>query len=176
MEQSKIYGYDVDGFDDVTDALMRMINSYPGLDVDERFVFSDIPKEEGLTVIASGGSAIIEHHESITDHVWEVCAYPFSVVYRASGLAERRKIAVKEWMDTLSRWMTRQTVTINGEQYHLDFWPRLACVDDPKRGKQERWIKTILRQSPAYLNSVNEDKSENWVMDLVIQYQNEFDR
>lgn len=167
MEEIKNLGFDVDGFDYVSTALLDTINSFPGLEPGEKFTFSTVPNEEGMTVIASAGSAVIEHHESITDHVWEICAYPFTVVYRTSGLASGRKVTVKEWMDSLARWLTRQTVKIGGTEYHLERWPVL---------EGDRRIKTIIRQSPAYLASVNEDKSENWVMDLVIQYHNEFDR
>ena len=167
MDEVKKFGFDFDGFDYVTNALMSLINSFPGLDEGERFTFATIPNEDGLSVIASSGSFIIEHHESITDYVWEVCAYPFTVIYRASGLNQSRKIAAKEWMDTLAKWLTRQTVWINGQEYHLEKWPALS---------EGRRIKTITRQSPAYLASINEDTSENWVMDLIIQYHNEFER
>ena len=166
MEDKK-YSYDVDGFDYLTDALMKTINTFPGLEPEERFSFSRIPNEEGLSVIASAGAVIIDHHESITDHVWETCAYPFTIVYRASGPNERRKIGIKEWLDTLAKWLTRQKVKIAGVEYQLERFPALS---------EGRRINTITRQSPAYLASVNEDKSENWVMDLVIQYHNEFDR
>lgn len=161
------YRQDVDGFDYVTNALMNMVNNYPGLDVDERFEFSTVPVEDGMSVVASSGSFILEERESITGHVTQLCAYPFMVVYRASGLSQKRKIASKEWLDTLAKWLTRQDVSINGTEHKLEKWPVLT---------NGRKIMNIERQSPAYLGSINEDKSENWVMDLVIQYRNEFDR
>lgn len=158
---------DIDGFEFVTNALMDMINRFPGLEDGERFNFSTIPTEEGLSVIASSGSFIYQEQESITGHVWQTCLYPFMVVCRASGLNQSRKIATKEWLDTLGRWLVKQPVLLNGQTYVLEEWPKLSG---------DRIIKNIIRQTPAYLGGINEDKSENWVMDMQIQYRNEFDR
>lgn len=166
MEQQQSYGYDISGFDDVTHALMDMINRFPGLEENERFAFSTIPSEEGLAVIPSNGSFIEEHHVSVTDHVWEVCAYPFTVLYKASGLNEKRKMNVKEWMDTLAKWLARQTIVIDDSPYRLGRWPFLSG---------DRRIKEIIQNTPAYLASINEDKSENWVMTMTIKYHNEYD-
>ena len=166
-DQNQNIRQDVDGFEYVTNALIDTINRFPGLEDGEEFTFSTIPTEEGLSVIASSGSFIYQEQESIIGHVWQTCLYPFMVVYRASGLNQTRKIAAKEWLDTLGRWLVRQPVSINGQTYVLDEWPKLT-------GGRE--IRNIIRQTPAYLGGINEDKSENWVMDLQIQYRNEFDR
>ena len=145
---------------------METINLYPGLLPGERFEFSMMPENTVLSVIASSGSFIVEEHVSITDHVWQTCAYPFMVVFRASGLNSKRKVEAKEWMDTLAEWLCRKAVKIKGETYKLAKWPKL---------EGDRRISLISRQTAAYLGGENEDKSENWVMDMVIQYTNEFD-
>lgn len=167
MEQHKTFFQDQEGYVHITTALMDMANSYPGLQEDDRFMFSELPHEDGLSIIATSGSFIVEERESITGHVRQMCAYPFTVVYRASGLNQKRKMEAKEWLDTFSRWLTRQDVSINGKLYKLENWPQLD-------GGRE--IRNVLRQSPTYLASINEDKSEDWVAALVIQYRNEFDR
>lgn len=167
MPEEVKYPQDVENFPYVTDALMTTINTFPGLEEDEHFAFSMMPSEAGLSVIASSGSFIMEERVSITDHVMQNCVYPFMVVYRASSLSSKRKMAVKEWMDTLAEWLCRKAVTIDGEVYQLDKWPALTG---------DRVIRLITRQTAAYLGGINEDKSENWVMDMVIQYRNEFDR
>ncbi len=142
------------------------MNSFPGLEDGDKFDFSTVPVEDGYSVIASSGSFIVNETESITGHVKQICAYPFMIVCRASGLSQKRKIAMKEWMDTLSKWLTRQEIIMFGVREKLE-WPKLTG---------DRKITNIERQSPAYLGSINEDKSENWVTELVIQYRNEFDR
>jgi hypothetical protein len=146
---------------------MSTVNSYPGLERGEKFEFTMLEPEEGLSIIASSGSFILEEHESIIGHVWQMCLYPFMVVYRASGLNQMRKIQVKEWMDTFARWLTRQPVNIGSNTVVLEEWPKLT---------DGREIRNVSRQSPAYLAGINEDKSETWVMNLQIQYRNEFDR
>jgi hypothetical protein len=167
MEQRKAYYQDQDGYDHVTHALMDLANSYPGLKEGEQFIFSELPHEDGLSIVATSGSFIIEERESIIGHVWQKCAYPFSVVFRASGLNAKRKMEAKEWLDTFASWLTCQDVMINGQMHKLDRWPDLTG---------DREIRNVLRQSPTYLASINEDKSEDWVTALVIQYRNEFDR
>ena len=161
------YPPDVDGFEEVTKALMEMVNSYPGLEDGEQFQFTMSEPEEGLSIFASSGSFIYENHESITGHVWQLCLYPFMVVCQASGLNQERKIRIKEWMDCFARWLTRQPVNIDGVTHVLNEWPKLTG---------NRLIRDVTRQTPAYLGSINEDKSETWVMNLQIQYRNEFDR
>ena len=169
MAENKPLALDIDGYEYVTDAIMEMVNSYPGLDREygEHFDFTNSDPDDGLTIVATSGSVIFEERESITGHVRQECAYPFMVVYKASGLNQRRKIQVKEWMDTFAKWLTRQPVTIKNRTYVLQKWPDLTGG---------RVIRTIQRQSPCYLAQINEDKSEIWAMDLVVRYRNEFNR
>ncbi len=167
MANENNYQPDVDGFEEVTMALMDTVNSYPGLMEGEQFKFSSIEPEEGMSIFASSGSFIMEDHESITGHVWQQCLYPFMVICQASGLNQMRKIQLKEWMDTFARWLTRQPVNIGDETVVLNEWPRLTGG---------RVIKRITKTTPAYLGSINGDKNESWIMNLQIQYQNEFDR
>ena len=96
----------------------------------------------------------------------QTCEYPFIVIYRASGLTESRKEKVKEWLDNLGRWLERQTVVINGTEYKLNDYPNLT------RG---RTFKNIQRVTPSYLDSINENKAENWAINIVATYKNEFD-
>ena len=167
MPQIEIIGFDVEGYDAITTALMALVNTYPGLDDGEEFGFATEPADEGVAIFPTTGSFIYDERESITGHVTQLCQYPFTVVYRKSGLNSNRRVTAKEWMDTFARWIERQPVTIDGTMYVLQEWPDLT-------GNRE--IREVTRQSPAYLANVNDDKSENWIMDVVIRYRNEFDR
>lgn len=169
MAEERNYGQDVDGFDEVTSALMALVNSYPGLDrgIEEHFDFTVGEPEDGLSVMATSGSVIYDSRESITGHVRQLCLYPFTVIYRASGLSQRQKISVKEWMDRFAKWLTKQPVNINGVSEKLAAWPTLT---------EGRVIRSIERSTPCYLAAINEDKSEVWVMDLSLRYRNEFQR
>ena len=167
MDKEKQYPLDVEGADYVTDALMNTLNSSPGLLSNEKFLFSSTNLSDGLNVAATSGAVIVEEHESVTGHVWQMCAYPFMVIMRASGLNSDRKIEAKEWMDKLAEWLTRKAVTIDGSTYQMKKWPELSG---------DREIRRIVRNTPAYLAEVTPDKVESWVMDLTIQYRQEFDR
>lgn len=158
---------DVDGYELITNALMDMVNVYPGLDQGEAFKFAMDDADEGVAIFPSAGSGIYSERESITGHVEQMCQYPFTVVNRASGLNQKRKINAKEWLDTFGRWLEKQPVKIGGEEVVLSAWPVLTG---------DRKILSITRQTPAYLVVVNDSKSENWVIDMMLQYRNEFDR
>lgn len=159
--------FDVDGYDLLTAAIMALVNTFPGLYQGESFEFATEPAEEGVAIFPTTGSFIYDERESITGHVTQMCQYPFTAVYRASGLNSRRRANAKEWLDRFGRWIERQPVTINGTTYVLPEWPYLT---------EDREIKEVVRQAPAYLTTVNDDKSENWIMDVVVRYRNEFDR
>lgn len=162
-----IVRFDVEGYERVTSALMALVNTYPGLDEGEEITFATELADEGIAIFPTTGSFIYDERESITGHVTQMCQYPFTVVYRASGLNSKRRVAAKEWLDTFARWIEKQPVIIDGTLYVLTEWPSLSG---------NRQIKEIVRQAPSYLTTVNEDKSENWIMDVVIRYRNEFDR
>lgn len=171
MADEKQYPQDTEGFEYVTRALMDTLNSYPGLYADEKFKFCQTKPEDGLNVVASSGSFILEEHESITEHIWQICAYPFMVIYRVSGLNSDRKIEAKEWLDTLADWLMKKPVLIDKQRYQMKKWPTLSGDE-----RVERRIERISRNTPTTLVAVEQDKAETWVADLTIQYRQEFDR
>ena len=148
-EEQKVVKYDLDGFDVLTTALTDLINQYPNIREGEEITFSMLEKE------------------SITGHVTQVCLYPFCVIYRISGADAKRKAYTKEWLDNLGKWLEKQTITIKNNTYKLEEYPVLTG---------NRKFLTIDRQTPAYLDSINENKSENWAINISARYQNDFDR
>lgn len=144
-----------------------LANSYPGLDEGETFSFAQLDDDEGIAIFPATGSFIYEERESITGHVTQMCQFPFTVVYRASGLTEPRKINANEWLDTFGRWLEKKPVMIGGTEYTLEAWPDLT---------ENREIREMYRQTPSYLLDVPDNKSENWIMELIIRYRCEFDR
>ena len=166
-EEQKQVRYDIDGYDVVTAALRELINQYPGLSDGDEITFSVLGEDSGKAVFPVSGSIIETEKESITGHVTQVCQYPFYVIYRAGGLSENRKADIKEWLDNLGRWLEKQGVIIDGQEYRLNEYPELTG---------NRKFLTVSRQSPGYLDSVNDNQSENWVVSISARYQNEFDR
>lgn len=165
MAEEKIVKYDLDGYSAVTDALRELINQYPGLDDGQEITFSVLDEDGGIAMFPVSGAVIETERKYISGGVSQVCLYPFYVIYRAAGLSENRKATVSEWLNDLGRWLERQSVTINNTTYQLGEYPALSG---------NRKFLSVSRQTPAYLDSVNEDKSENWAIAISARYKNEY--
>lgn len=157
--------YDLDGFDDVTDALRDLLNRFPGLTRGDEITYSTLGEYSGKAMFPITGAVIETEKKSVTGKVHQVCLYPFCVVYRVEGLSEDQKARVKEWLETLGRWLERQDVTINNQQYKLDKYPALTG---------QRKFLSISRQTPSFLDNTSEHHVEDWVIQLSAQYKNEF--
>lgn len=167
MENEKIVKYDIDGYEKVTTALTELLNQYPALDSGEEITFSVLEETSGIGMFPVSGAVVETEKTTITGKVTKVCLYPFYVVYRASGLNESRKARVKEWLDTLGKWLEQQKVVIDGEEYVLSELPPLT---------DGRKFLSIERQSPAYLDNTNEDKTEDWAIYISARYQYEYQK
>lgn len=158
--------YDIKGTAVITDAIIDLLNEYPGLEDDE-ITFADMNENGGITIMPVSGATIETERQDITDHVTQICLYPFYVMYREQDPSEERRIELKEWLDNLGIWLEKQTVMINEEAYRLDSYPELSG---------ERKFLSIERQTPAYMDSKSEDGTEDWVVYISARYQNEFNR
>lgn len=167
MENEKIVKYDIDGYEKVTTALTELLNQYPALDSGEEITFSVLEETSGIGMFPVSGAVVETEKTTITGKVTKVCLYPFYVVYRASGLNESRKARVKEWLDTLGKWLEQQKVVIDREEYVLSELPPLT---------DGRKFLSIERQSPAYLDNTNEDKTEDWAIYISARYQYEYQK
>lgn len=156
--------YDFDGYDVITTALRELINQYPRLTSGDEIAFSTLEAESGKAMFPITGAIIETESTDILGRMTQICLYPFFVIYRASGLNENRKAAVKEWLDDLGRWLERQTVNIEGTSYTLEAYPQLSG---------RRRFLAISRQTPAYLDSTKE-QVEDWAIYISARYQNEF--
>ena len=157
---------DIDGTGIVSTALLTLLNQFPGLEGRE-VVFSTLPDSGGIALFPISGGVLLSNRESITGHVSQVCAYPFSVVYRAALKTDRQKIRVKEFLDTLGKWLERQPVTISGRDYQLTEYPEL------ERGRK---IDSIARTTSAYLDKAYQDGVEDWAIRATLRYEAEYDK
>lgn len=158
--------YDINGYDEITAALRNLLNTFPGLGA-ETITFSVLNEDGGKAMFPISGGIIVSEMTSITGHVMQTCQYPFFVIYRASGLSENNKANAKEWLDKLGKWLEKQTVTIGQTAYTLTEYPALTG---------QRRFTTIERTSPAYLDGIEENKAENWAIQLSAKYITEFYR
>lgn len=165
MAEKKQVKYDIDGYDAVTSALRELINQYPALSKGDEISFASLGEDSGKAMFPVSGAVIETEMRTITGKVTEVCLYPFYVIYRAAGLSENRKATVKEWLDNLGKWLEKKNVVINGTEYQLDEYPPLT---------EGRKFLSVSRQTPAYLDTVNENQSENWAIYISARYQYEY--
>lgn len=165
MSDNKQVKYDVDGYDAVTSALRELLNQYPGLSPKEEISFATLGENSGKSMFPVSGAVIESQKKTITGKVTEVCLYPFYIIYRSGGLNENRRAKVKEWLDTLGKWLERKSVTIDGNEYLLKELPPLT---------DGRKFISIERQTPAHIDTVNENKSENWAIHILARYQYDY--
>ena len=159
--------YDIDGHEVVTDALLELVNQYSELTGDEKIQFSTLPDDGGVSFYPVSGAVIESEQTDITGRMERICLYPFTIVYRAANLTANRKLSVKEWLDRLGRWLEQQTVTIDETEHRLKEYPPLTG---------NRKILSIERQTPAFLDEPNEDKTEDWQISISARYMCEFMR
>lgn len=167
MPEQKTVKYDIDGYEAVTAALRELINQYPALSEGDEISFSTLGEDSGKAMFPVSGAVIETERRSVTGKVTEVCLYPFYVIYRAAGLTENNKARIKEWLDSLGKWLEQKKVLINGAEYLLEEYPPLT---------DGRKFLSISRQTPAYLDTVNENQSENWAIYISARYQYEYQK
>lgn len=164
-ESKKPVKYDVDGYDVVTDALVSLLNSFPGLEEDEKIRFSTLEEDGGIAFYPVAGAVIAQEKKSVTGKVDQLCNYPFYVIYRSSIDSPKIKASIKESLDTLGKWLEQQTVVINGEQVKLEEYPVLT---------EERKIEEIIRLTPAHLDNVSDGNVQDWAISISLKYRNIF--
>ena len=72
---------------------------------------------------------------------------------------------IKEFLDSIGKWLEGQQIKINEETVQLKEYPSLS---------EGRSIKEIRRQTMAYLDSRTEDNIEDWVIGMNLKYKAEF--
>ena len=157
--------YDVDGTEKITDLLTELLNSYPGL-ADGHIKYGELTETGGLAFFSSTGAVLVRDQKDITGHTYQVCQYPFEIVYRVSSSSEEQKVRIKEFLDGIGRWLERQPVKIWDTVYQLEEYPEI------KSGN--RVITEIYRSTPGHLQNVYQDIVEDWTISMSLQYENYF--
>ena len=159
--------FDVQGYDIITDAIQNLLDAFPGLEEGEEILFSSMKEESGFAWYPISGGVIEDEKCSVTGKVKQTCAYPFFLIYRSGATSPKRKAGIKEFLDSIGRWLEKQPVKVGEDTVVLKEYPSLT---------EGRSIKTIERQTPAYLDNETENKIEDWVIYITLKYQNEFRR
>lgn len=162
MNEQKPIGYDVSGYEILTNAVLSLLSEFPGLN--GREIFFEELEESGIAFSADNGALVISERRSITDHVVQTCQFPFFVIYRTTSTREFQKLQVQSFFDTLGKWLCKEPVQIDGKTIRLTSYPALA---------DDRRITRVTR-SNSYGLEPNEDGVQDWLMPVTIQYTNEF--
>lgn len=157
--------YDVEGYDILTTALMDLLNEYPALSEGETIKFNTLNENSGKAMFPVSGSIIERKNRDILGRTTEICNYPFYVICRYGHLNESRKVNMKEWLDNLGRWLEKQTIKVGDVEHTLIDYPYLT-------GNRE--ILEIRRTTPATLNAINDNNTEDWAITITARYRNQY--
>ena len=163
-EEQKPIGKDVTGYELLAKAIKALLNQFPGLN-GQKILFEELGEDAGIAFSADAGALVMAERRSITDHVTQSCQFPFLVVYRTSSTREFQKLNVSAFLDTLGKWLCKEPVEINGESYRLLSYPAIS---------DGREITRITRNN-SYGTVPNENKSQDWILPVSVQYTYEFD-
>lgn len=158
---------DLDGSDAVSNVLLELLNTFPALD-GKSILFSTLDETSGIGFFPTSGAALLSNEEDIVGHVKQVCLYPFNIIYRAAPKSERQKMKIKEFLDTLGKWLELQPITVGENVSKLENYPAITSGN--------RVIKLISRTNAAYLAAAYEDDIEDWMISMSLKYENEFDK
>lgn len=163
-EELKPIGKDATGYELLTKAIKVLLNQFPGLD-GQKILFEELGEETGIAFSADAGALVMAERRSITDHITQECQFPFLLVYRATTTREFQKLNVAAFLETLGKWICKEPVEINGEIYRLYSYPEIS---------DGRKITRISRNN-SYGAVPNENKSQDWILPVSVQYTYEFD-
>lgn len=163
-DELKPIGVDATGYEVLTNAVLALLSSYPGLNSKEIF-FEELSESSGLAFSADSGALIMSERRDITDHVKQECQFPFFVIYRTASTKEFEKLRVQDFLDTFGKWLCKEPANINGEVVLLASYPELS------RGRKI----TRVTRSNSYGLTPNPDGVQDWLLPVIVQYTNEFD-
>jgi hypothetical protein len=164
MPEVKPIGTDPTGYEYMVRAMQALLNQFPGLD-GQKIYFEELGEEGGIAFSADSGALVMAETRSITDHVTQTCQFPFLVVFRTASTREYEKLSVSAFLDTLGKWLCKEPVIIDGVEQRLARYPVITG---------NRKITRVTRNN-SYGTVPNENKSQDWILPVSVQYTYEFD-
>ena len=164
MEEIKPIRTDPTGYEYMKRAIKALLNHYPGLN-GEKIYFEELGEDSGIAFSADAGALVMSERKSITDHVTQTCQFPFLLVYRTPATREFEKLNVAAFLDTIGKWLCKEPVEIRGEAYRILQYPAIS---------DGRKITKITRNN-CYGTVPNENKSQDWILPVSVQYTYEYD-
>lgn len=163
MADLKPLGLDGTGYDILKDAVLTLLNQFPGLDGRE-ITFSGLTEDGGISMEPDSGALIYAEKKDIIGGVHRECQFPFFVVYRSGASNPFLKMGTVEFLDTLGAWVCREPVTIDGAEHQLTEYPTLTG---------DRSITNVTRFN-SYALEPNQNKTQDWIIPITVHYKHEF--
>lgn len=148
-DDKKIVRIDLRASENLTPELLNVLNAYPDLLPSEKIVFGDGSQTSGIALYPISGAVVVTEEEDIIGNITQECQYPFYLIYKVGKGSSSSRIAIKEFLDDLGRWLEVQ-----------DYKSYFSSVD----------VTDISRQTPGYLESREEDGVENWAIYITLFY------
>lgn len=162
-QEVKAISQDGEGFEIVKEAVLSLLNDFPGLD-GRTITFSGLTEDDGISMEPESGALIYLERSDIIGNVYQECQMPFFVVYRASAGSQFLKLDATEFLDTLAAWMCREPVAVSGRVYQLMEYPTLTGG---------RTITGVTRFN-SYSLDPNDNGTQDWIVPLTVKYTHTF--
>ena len=167
MQNKKTVKFDLDGYEVVKDAILEIINQSPLIPEKEKVLFGVLGEKNGFAMIPTSSSVVESEKKDIIGNVTEICYYPFSLIYRSTGLNEKRKSEIVEMLDNIGKYLEKKEIFAYGENYKLEEYPALTG---------NRKFVEINRVTNAYFANTYTDKSEDWEIRIIARYEIKYNK
>lgn len=163
MSIQKPLGVESDSFDILKEAVMELLNSFPGLNGDN-IRFDSLDEDGGISMSPDSGTLIYKEKRDIIGGVTRECQFPFFVIYRSGAANPAMKMGISDFLDTIGAWICREPVTIDAESYQLTEYPNLTGG---------RRITRVIRFN-SYALEPNPNNTQDWLIPITVHYLHEF--
>ena len=163
-DMPKPIGIDTTGCELLTEAVLKLLEQYPGLDKRE-ILFEELEKSSGIAFFADNGALVMAERKTITGKIWQTCQYPFYIVRRKTTTVGRYKMVVQDYLDSIGKWLCQEPAKVNGEYIQLTEYPDLS---------QGRKITRVTRLN-SYALEPTEEGVQDWILPVTVQYTNEIE-
>lgn len=159
MDKVKPIGLDNAGFPVLREALLSLLNQFPGLDGD-KITYQELEDSYGICMALESSPVVLTSRTDIVGGVYRSCQFSFLVIYRTDTSDEAQKLYVSKFLDDLAAWVCREPV----EGYEMAVYPELTGG---------RTITGATR-SNVYAFVENENKSQDWAVSITVNYTHEY--
>lgn len=163
-EEIKPIGVDATGYEVLTKAVQELLNAYPGLDGKE-ILFEELSETSGIAFSANNGALVMVERKNILGAIKQECQFPFFIIYRTASTREFQKLRVQTFLDTIGKWICKESAEIGEKTFLLSSYPSLS------RGRK---ITRITRMN-SYGLDPNENGVQDWILPVTVDYTNEIE-